>query len=83
MNLNCEHQCGWGPGWSDMVNVSEPLFEFSLDSELPKMLTGSNQNGKGSQCDFITWVIRRYCSLGIQKAPKSLAKVLMCNMSMS
>ena len=31
----------------------------------------------------ITWVVRRHCSLGIQKTPKSLAKIFMWNMSMS
>jgi len=31
----------------------------------------------------ITWVVRRHCSPGIQKAPKSLVKVSMCNTAMS
>ena len=52
MNRYYEHQCGEGLGWSDMANVSEPSFDVPLDSELPKMLIGSDQNGKGSQCYF-------------------------------
>ena len=31
----------------------------------------------------ITWVARRYCSLGIQMVPKSLVKILMQNVAMS
>ena len=52
MNRYCKHQSGEGLGWSDMANVSEPSFDVPLDSELPKMLIGSDQNGKGSQCYF-------------------------------
>ena len=83
MNRNCEHQCGKGLGWSDRVNVSEPLFEFPLDAELPKMLTGSNQKVRALGVTCITWVTRRHCSPGIQKVPKSLVKVLARNTAMS
>ena len=83
MNQNCEHQCGKGLGWSDRVNVSEPLFEFPLDAELPKMLTGSNQKVRALGVTCITWVTRRHRSLGIQKVPKSLVKVLAWNTAMS
>lgn len=83
MNQNCKHQCGKGLGWSDMVNVSEPSFEFPLDQELPKMLIGSHQKVRALGVTCITWVIRRHGSFGIQKVPKSLVKVLTWNTAMS
>ena len=52
MNRNCEHQCGKGLGWNDMVNVYEPSFEVPLEGNLQKMLTGSDQNGEGSRCEL-------------------------------
>ena len=58
-------------------------FNIPLDSELPKMLIGSNQKVRALGATCITWVARRHSSLGIQKVPKSLVKVLVWNTAMS
>ena len=57
--------------------------EVSLNAKQPKALIGCNQRVSSLGETVITSVSRRYCTTGIQAAPKSFVKVFMWNVAMS
>ena len=57
--------------------------EVPLTKEQPKALTGCNQQVGSLGETVITSVSRRYCTTGIQAAPKSFVKIFMWNVAMS